>query len=168
MGKQIAVIMTKIDESSFLDFLKSISEIQILKADAPSASKDAFMIDDFSKDHENDFIYYIWNKSFPWNFEFSQTKTNRTKQNFYYIENIFEAPCIEYSRHNFNEKQNYGRLYWSKNFATINPLQYDIMKFDKWYNQIIRWVKKNGKQKYKGTLKAYYLPDAWKAYVEKI
>ncbi|EKO86431.1 hypothetical protein LEP1GSC151_4220 [Leptospira interrogans serovar Grippotyphosa str. LT2186] len=42
------------------------------------------------------------------------------------------------------------------------------MKFDKWYNQIIRWVKKNGKQKYKGTLNAYYLPDAWKAYVEKI
>lgn len=109
--------MTKIDESSFLDFLKSISEIQILKADASSASKDAFMIDDFSKDHENDFIYYIWNKSFPWNFEFSQTKINRTKQN-------------------------YGRLYWSKNFAAINPLQYDIMKFDKWYNQIIRWVKK--------------------------
>ncbi|EKO60777.1 hypothetical protein LEP1GSC082_2473 [Leptospira kirschneri str. H2] len=44
------------------------------------------------------------------------------------------------------------------------------MKFDKWYNQIIRWVKKNGKQEYKGTLNlnAYYLPDAWKAYVEKI
>ncbi|EMJ54986.1 hypothetical protein LEP1GSC013_2968 [Leptospira interrogans serovar Valbuzzi str. Duyster] len=60
MGKQIAVIMTKIDESSFLDFLKSISEIQILKADASSASKDAFMIDDFSKDHENDFIYSIF------------------------------------------------------------------------------------------------------------
>ncbi|EPE86294.1 hypothetical protein LEP1GSC021_0493 [Leptospira noguchii str. 1993005606] len=130
MGKQIAVTMTKIDESSFLDFLKSISEIQILKADASSASKDAFMIDDFLQDQENDFIYYIWNKSFSWNFEFSQTKTNRTEQNFYYIKNIFEAPCIEYSRHNFNKKQNYGRLYWSKNFAAINPLQYDIMKFD--------------------------------------
>ncbi|EKP06397.1 hypothetical protein LEP1GSC018_2175 [Leptospira kirschneri str. 2008720114] len=51
-----------------------ISEIQILKADASSASKDAFMIDDFSKDHENDFIYYIWNKSFPWNFEFLKLK----------------------------------------------------------------------------------------------
>lgn len=145
-----------------------ISEIQILKADASSASKDAFMIDDFSKDHENDFIYYIWNKSFPWNFEFSQTKTNRTEQNLYYIKNIFEAPCIEYSRHNFNEKQNYGRLYWSKNFAVINLLQYDIMKFDQWYNQIIQWVKKNGKQKYKGKLNTYYLSDAWKLYAEKI
>ncbi|EMO26935.1 hypothetical protein LEP1GSC170_2927 [Leptospira interrogans serovar Bataviae str. HAI135] len=142
MGKQISVAMSKVDESLFLNFLKSISEIQILKADASSASKDAFMIDDFLQDHENDFIYYIWNKSFSWNFEFSQTKTNRTEQNFYYIKNIFEAPCIEYSRHNFNKKQNYGRLYWSKNFAAINLLQYDIMKFDKWYNQIIRWVKK--------------------------
>ncbi|EMO32053.1 hypothetical protein LEP1GSC175_3031 [Leptospira santarosai str. HAI821] len=85
MGKQIAVAMTKIDESLFLHFLKTISEIQILKTNALSASKDAFIIDDFSKDHENNFIYYIWNKSFPWNFEFSPIKTNETERNEIYI-----------------------------------------------------------------------------------
>ncbi|EMO85216.1 hypothetical protein [Leptospira santarosai] len=166
MGKQIAVAMTKIDESLFLHFLKTISEIQILKTNALPASKNAFIIDDFSKDHENNFIYYIWNKSFPWNFEFSPIKTNGTERNLYYIKNIFEAPCIEYSRHNFKEEQNYGRLYWSKDFASTKPLQYDSMEFDKWYNQIVRWIRKNGKQKERGRLNTYYLPDAWNFFIK--
>ncbi|EKP05936.1 hypothetical protein LEP1GSC018_2174 [Leptospira kirschneri str. 2008720114] len=42
------------------------------------------------------------------------------------------------------------------------------MKFYQWYNQIIQWVKKNGKQKYKGKLNTYYLSDAWKLYAEEI
>ncbi|EMO31973.1 hypothetical protein LEP1GSC175_3030 [Leptospira santarosai str. HAI821] len=40
------------------------------------------------------------------------------------------------------------------------------MEFDKWYNQIVRWIRKNGKQKERGRLNTYYLPDAWNFFIK--
>ncbi len=113
----------------FLDFLRSISEIQIFKMFAPSI--ELLNIDDFSIENENDYQYYIWNNAFEWKFDYRkrQTEMNGKKETFYYM-SMNDAPVIEYTRHNFNDERNYGRIYWGKFFAAPNGLNYDIVKFD--------------------------------------
>jgi len=149
MGKQIAVAMTIKDEENFLDFLNSIANIQIFISPAPN--KEAFYINCFSKEYNANQKYYIWNKEFKWSLELGKITHDKTgeRQNWFFIKD-YEAPLIEYSRHNFEDEKMYGRIYWSKNFASPNPLKYDAALFEKWYNKVVRWIRKNGKQKEKG------------------
>jgi len=41
-------------------------------------------------------------------------------------------------------------LYWEKYFGT-KQLDYDVEEFEKWYSQIVKWIKKNCEYK-KGIL----------------
>lgn len=164
MGKQTAVAMTIKDEIEFITFLKSTGNIQIVKNWSPT--KKPVFIDSFATDEEKDWDYLIWNREFDWRIKLMPINKNFvTDDRRFYIETS-EAPVIEYSRHNFQEECNYGRIYWSKDFATPNKLKYDVEQFNKWYLKVAGWIRKKGKQETKGTLNTFYLPDAWKTYKE--
>ena len=111
---------------------------------------------------------YIWNKAFSWTIEYRQVNLDAPvveRRGWYYIRNSSSAPVIEYDRHNFADKQGLssGRVYWDKFWAAGSPGElYDIDAFTKWYNQVIRWIRKNGKQRVSGAYNPYYLPDALK------
>jgi hypothetical protein len=84
----------------------------------------------------------------------------------YYISNDSDGPLIEFDRSDVPENK-CGRLYWAKYFAAPNGLSYDVDKFSKWYDTLVRWIKKNsaGTTKYVNWV-TYYLPDAWREYDE--
>jgi len=166
MGKQTAVAMTDGDELLFLQFLRSLCEIRLLQSSAPT--KEGIWLEHFLPREEGHRQFYIWNTHFPWQPEYGQVTKDRSGkgQGWYFIANSSQAPLIEYNRHNFQDRfgHGYGRVYWSKYFAAPNGLSYDVDAFDKWYMQVVRWIRKNGRQKSKGTLNPYYLPDAWEKY----
>jgi hypothetical protein len=159
MGRQIRVIMNELDELNFIDFLRAKSEIEIYTLHAetienlshPSLPKDRNIVQ-----------FYIWNKTFPWIPSIGQSTINTP-----YITNISTAPVIEYMRE--KNKQS-GRIYWAKvhdnagkfthNFSTYS---YDIESFEIWYEEIIKWIKKNSIAKGKKNDKTYYLENAWKS-----
>lgn len=66
---------------------------------------------------------------------------------------------IEINKTNW-ETGDSGRLYWGKNFSG-NPI-YDIEKFERIYNEIIKWIKKNtvGQVKKSG-VNLYFFKDVW-------
>ena len=69
---------------------------------------------------------------------------------------------IEYDHHNFSDKRGIkGRIYWAKFFAAPKGLCYDVEGFTKWYDRVVRWIRKEGRQIEKGSYNTYYLPDAW-------
>jgi hypothetical protein len=164
MGRQIAVAMTDVDELEFLGFLRASADVQLLEYFAPTKSK--IFVDQFSPRTEGHWTYNIWNKAFDWKFEYGRVRDDipeNRRPGWFYITNIDSAPVIQYSRHNFDDATGltYGRVYWSKS-VSIKPgdIHYDIQGFATWYDQIVSWIKKNGKQKVKGAYESYFLPKA--------
>ena len=164
MGKQTAVAMTDLDELEFLSFLRETADIQLLESFAPS--KEELFVSQFSPIRQGHWAYDIWNKAFDWKIEYGQVRDDVPKSRnpgWYYIGNTDSAPVIQYTRHNFNDASglSYGRVYWSKYFAAgPHEIRYDVKAFSAWYDKIVRWIRKNGKQKEKGAYNAYFLPDA--------
>ena len=78
----------------------------------------------------------------------------------FYVCNTNIAPIIKFSRSNLSNNQ-FGRIYWGKDFSAPDGLNYDIENFNKWYEQIVRWVKKNSPGKIRGGWITYCLPKAW-------
>ncbi len=162
MGKQTALAMTQKDEREFISFLKTTGDIQIIKNWSPL--EEPVFIDSFAMDEEKDWCYLIWNKDFDWDIRLVPIQENYITNNRRFYVDTYEAPVIEYSRHNFQAEGNYGRVYWSKNFLSPNKLKYDVELFNKWYMKVARWIRKNGRQEIKGNV--YYLRDAWHTYKE--
>ena len=163
MGRQIAVAMSDCDEEVFLAFLRSIADIQILESCAPT--KEAFRVNGFAPRERGHWQYLIWNKAFPWHIEYAQVDqdTPGDRQGWLYVQRRSIGPVIEYDRHSFSGRGShwYGRLYWAKPYAAGQPgSTYDVGEFTRWYNRVVRWVRKHEKQREQGTYKPYYLPGA--------
>lgn len=164
MGRQTSVAMTDKDEEAFITFLRSSADIQFLEDFAPTI--ESIWVDSFSPREQGHWTYYIWNTVFGWIPEFEQVRKGSSKgSGDFYVSNISGAPIIEYTRHDFQDRTGltYGRLYWAKFFAvSAESLKYDVHEFSRWYDQVIRWIRKNGKQIDRGANNTYYLPDAIK------
>ena len=93
------------------------------------------------------------------------TKSKKPEQNgLYYVANDNIAPVIEFSRSNLPTRK-YGRIYWAKYFSAPDGLIYDVDTFSKWFDQIVRWVRKHGQKNRQDNYSPYFLPDAWNLYL---
>lgn len=156
MGRQIQICTTEIDNNRLEQFLKDSFSCAFFQSSAPSAAE--LMIDSFSAtSYPFSSQVYIWNKAFEWTPEHSQANTEDRR---YYLRNTSNAPLIEFSK-TIPGHNEHGRIYWAK-FFTAGPILYDISEFERFYNDVTRWVIKNakGKVKYAGA-NIYYLEDAW-------
>ncbi len=158
MGKQTAIAMEYDDELMLLAFLNTNANITLIETF--SESIDTLWKSNFEKEFPGHHTYYIWNKAFSWQPQYKQALTGK-----YYICNTNDAPLIEFSRSNVKENK-YGRIYWAKTFSAPNGLDYDIDKFSKWYDDIVKWIKKNSTGKVKACWITYFLPHAWNLYLE--
>jgi hypothetical protein len=159
LGKQIQVAALYPDELLFLDFLRSKYDVAILRSFAPTRQE--LWVETFDENPIGNWMYYIWNRNFHWIPEYAQTKSKDS----WYISNKSNAPVIEFLRSNSNKiaTGEHGRLYWSKYFSAVGELGYDVATFSKWYDTIVRWVKKNSIIRKDG-ISIYYLPEAWQMY----
>jgi hypothetical protein len=161
MGRQISVAMDLEDEDEFLRFLRSEAEIELFRERAPSP--EALAIPRFVP---GEGFYWIHNRRFPWvarstRFDFVARDTGLP--DFCYMPDHRHAPLLEYLRHPLQAPNPMvaGRLYWSK-FFTSQPgeLSYDVAGFDRWFTQVMRWVRKHGEKLRHGRSEAWFLPAA--------
>lgn len=154
MGRQIQVALTYEDEQLFLSFLKEASEIVLLESFAPT--KEGLWKELFEQQVQGHWTYRIWNKEFPWEPEYGQSTSGT-----YYVSNKGAAPLIEFTRSDIGQGK-YGRIYWAKYFSAPNGLDYDVDKFSKWYDSVVKWIRKSAEHKMKnGSVNTYFLPNAW-------
>jgi hypothetical protein len=166
MGKQIQVALTNEDKQLFLSFLKETADIVLLESFAKT--KEGLWKDTFEKAIAGHGSYHIWNKEFPWIPEYDQVGEKAYDPNmigWYYVPNKGDAPLIQFSRSFDIANGKHGRIYWAKDFAAPNGLNYDIEKFSKWYDSVVKWIRKNAIGKVKdGSINIYYLSSAWHLY----
>jgi hypothetical protein len=161
MGRQIQICTTDYDNKVFECYLKENFDCIFFQTSAPSIEE--IIIESFDKTSKafNTKIV-IWNKQFPWVQKYGQTKTKDS----YYLSNESNAPVIEFSKTDWS-RNGHGRIYWTKYF-TSGPITYDLIEFEKFYNSVIGWFKKNSKGKIKwADVNIYYLEDAWNQYLQK-
>ena len=165
MGRQTQVAMTDADERDFLAFLRSTADIQLFESSAPSPEQ--IVVDDFAPREQGHWQYFVWNRAFPWTPEYGQVADGavvRERVGWSYLRNSSTAPLLEYDRHNFTIARGVtGRVYWAKHFAT-GALAYDPAAFSRWFDTVVRWIRKRGLQQRRDAYEPYFMPDAWNRY----
>ncbi len=135
MGRQIAVKLSRKKEEEFSEFLKTNNCVFIV----PWSDKKKINL--FESIPPEDFVrVLIWNKKFKLYPKFTEVKKeyrSRTGGKRYGFRDM-GSPVIEYCRKPFY------RIYWEKYFTTNNP-DYNVEEFEKWYNEVVKWIKKNCK-----------------------
>jgi hypothetical protein len=165
MGQQIAIAATAADEESFLAFLRESAEIQLFLPWA--ATVEELWVDRLAPYGPYHTQYFIWNKAYAWKPKYG--RANEDVEGHGGWRSVFDklqGPVIEFSRTNVDQflkadlaTGQYGRVYWAK---------YNRQKgFKKWFEAILRWVRRNGVNLYpKSSCGVYCLPDAlrlWQA-----
>lgn len=165
MVRQIQVAMNSEDERAFLAFLNATANIQVIKSFAPR-SADLF-VEEFSQSLSGHWSYSIWNKQFDWLPEFG-TVGDRSHDpshiGWKYVSNKSAAPILEFSRSDLASERT-GRLYWAKDFAAPNGLNYDAKAFSAWIDQVWSWVRKHGLKNNALSLSPYLRPSAQKEWL---
>jgi len=166
MGRQTQVAMADADELEFLGFLRSTADIQLFESFAPSP--ELMAVPGFAPRDQGHWQYFIWNRAFAWKPEYGRVAEGAVvpdRMGWSFLRNSSTAPLLEYDRHNFTGAGAVtGRLYWAKHFSTSGPLAYDVDAFSRWFDQVVRWVRKHGRQKQRGAQETYFMPNAWERY----
>lgn len=155
MGRQIGLCTTDEDNMQFQNYLNDNFNCTFFQSFAASPEK--LWLPSFDQFADTSTIK-IWNNDFNWDPVYSTTST---KEKLSYISNTSKAPIIELSKTEWTpDRIRKGRIYWSKYF--MGTPDYDVALFEKFYNKVESWLKKNavGKEKY-GGLNTYYLKHAW-------
>jgi hypothetical protein len=161
VGRQLPIVATPEDERSLLDFVASLSPIRIFLPFAKSP--EGLWCDDWQRHDIPGYSFNIWLVAFSWQPEFAMTggtlcTTDRKGQ--WYVANTSVAPVLEVLRPLQGQRR--GRVYWSKDFAATEPLQYDVVSFSKVVDKIWGWIRKHGRRTGDArSLSPYYLPNAW-------
>jgi hypothetical protein len=134
MGRQVEASLSEDEERALLLYMRAGTNVQIIRTFAPTQA--GLLVDSFEPRGEGNWSYYLWNRSFDWQPQFSVTRTDPPAS---YVSNATVAPLLEYSRHT---QHGPGRIYWAKNFSAPEGLTYDSSAFERWYNSVARWVKR--------------------------
>ncbi len=134
MGRQVEVSLSEDEERALLAFMRMSANVQIIRTFAPSQA--ALFLDAFEPRGEGNWTYHLWNRSFAWEPQFSVTRTDQPSA---YVSNSSSGPLLEYSRHTSHGP---GRIYWARHFSAPDGLAYNVAAFERWYNSVVRWVKR--------------------------
>jgi hypothetical protein len=159
MGRQIAVAMEPEDELQFLAFLRTSMPIRIFRSFAPTEAELELSPGAFGHERQ----YFIWPTSFPWQPQVRRVAPDAPvieRRGWSFLERVGAAPVLEYDRHHFGRPAAQGRLYWAKVRAVPPAPDYDIAAFERWYADVVRWVKENGRRVRAEPRGPYYLPAA--------
>ena|SRR5258708_5019522 len=159
MGRQISLVATLEDERAFLDFLRSTGALRIFESFAPTAPE--LWVENFAPEFNGHIGYRIWNTAFAWEPTYLQVGPRAHDPahiGWSYVSNASCAPVLEFDR---SSPKGPGRLYWARDFAGPDGLNYDADAFSKWVDRAFHWVRKYGrKQRQRDDLGAYWLPAA--------
>jgi len=146
VGKQLQIAMNEADEKDFVSFLRSVADIRLIEAFAPTI--EALWVDDFNPISKGHHTYAIWNTAFAWMPEYGTVGEQAHDPNsigWRYISNADGAPLLHMTRSNLLSGVS-GRLFWAKDFAAPGGMAYDVASFSNWIDSVWRWVRRHGKK----------------------
>jgi hypothetical protein len=160
MGRQLQVLMSGDDEASFLSFLRSQADIQLVESFAPDI--DSLFVTALNTERDGHWSYSLWNKEFSWTPLFGtvgERSHDPRHVGWRYVANRHAAPLLEFTRSE-PTAANAGRIYWAKDFSAPGGLSYDVPAFSAWVDTIWRWVRRVGAKDRSISLEPYVFPGA--------
>ena len=149
-------------------FLRSCADadVRVLQWSAPTP--ELIFVPEFAKRGPGQHSYRLWNTAFPWKPEIAQWEPDKVLDpilpGLYYLKNTPGTPLVEYTREPFDNPSAlvHGRVYWNTDFAIYTGPPYDAALFGRWFDKIVRWLRKRGNrvELTKGWYQ-YWLPGAW-------
>lgn len=168
MGRQLQLATMQPDEVELLRFIDGLTPIRVFQTFAPSV--DELWIPNWEHRQVSTDLY-VWPQKFAWKPEYGQTggpgcPPERAGRSF--VSNASAAPVLEFSR-SYLDRQQYGRIYWARNFSAPQGMLYDAEAFAKLTDQIWRWIRKVSRRLPDATTYSpYFLPDAWSHYGQDV
>jgi hypothetical protein len=167
MGRQTAVALSEDDEREFLRFLRADADIRVIQRAAPTP--ELIFVPEFPRLGLGQRRFHLWNTAFPWQPELGQWSPDHVQDpnlaGQYYVKNRSGAPLIEYLREPLDNPKPlvHGRIYWNTDFAVYTGPAYDTVLFGRWFDKVVRWIRKSGKRvELAKNWSQYWLPGAWK------
>lgn len=162
MGRQTQVAMTDADEREFLAFLRGMAQIQLFESSAPSP--ELMAVADLAPREQGHWQYFIWNRTFAWEPEYGRVAENAfvpDRVGWAFLSNASIAPLLEYDRHDSTGPRGVtGRVYWGRQPSSLGSLSYDVRAFARWFDQVVRWIRKHGHQTRRAAHEIYFMLDA--------
>ena len=141
MGRQIITAMSSEAEAAFLDFLRSRASVRVYR---PRASiPEELEVASFPDSDPLNTTYLLWNTAFPWVPRLEPSEPGAHQHPWVRIANYTIGPVLEYTRSLHPSGKGPGRIYWPNVQPHPNPCAYDVDAFERWYKQVVAWVKKN-------------------------
>ena len=168
MGRQIAIFASEQDEQDLLTYLRETTSIQLFVRAADSETElwsETFAPYSFASSQ-----YFIWNKAYAWRPPVKRdTPVSEGGSGKWYVELPGHGPVIEFDRTDMERFLEAGpepgcfwngRIYWAQSNRQKG--------FAKWFDGIMRWVRRNGRNISPWPTGAWYcLPDAYRLW-EKV
>lgn len=162
MGRQIGLFASPVDEETFLAFLRERGPMQLCVRAADSEA--GLWLDQFPPYEPTRFQFFLWNQAFRWTPKLSGGAGGCV------IENLDAGPVVEYCRTWMDgfldcvgRKDRYvggnGRVYWGARNRHVG--------FEKWYESIAAWVRRNGRNLSVRGQARYCLRDALRQWEER-
>lgn len=154
-------IMTSKDEDYFLELLRKRNNVFPICFDIENGNISMRILERLSEPDKDYGECYLWNEAFPFVPEFARSSDGTV----FSFPATNSMPVIEFiSRKNIPRGgQMYGRVYWKH----YDPLQYDEKAFAKWYDSVVRIVRKYAAYSYGEAYKTYVFPDAYEKYKDE-
>lgn len=164
MGRQTSIALSEDDEREFLAFLRAGADVKVLRWAAPSP--ELLFVQELPPRGTGEHHFRFWNTAFPWNMNLQRGPETAHPQlaSQYYPRNNSGAPVLEYSREALDnpKARTHGRIYWNTDFAIYTGPAYDTAEFGRWYDKVVRWLRKSGKRvEITRGWYQYWLPGAW-------
>jgi hypothetical protein len=167
MGRQLAVALGPGDETAFLAFLRERCDLAIFRTPAPTP--DEIWLDALPprRPHGLDAVY-LWNRDFPWDPQPAPTTIGT-----WYVPGTGQAPVLEYARDPLRRgpAHQHGRVYWARVPSADGAFEaggvrydYDVAEFGRWYDAVVRWLRKAATPVPGTTPVLHCLPDAARHY----
>ncbi len=158
MGRQIHFHMLPEDQNAFLRFVQKNDPAVVIARDDPK-TPDVHPVEHIAADRYQ--ILCLWNRRLlPVMKRESVGKANRT----YYMADVLHLPLLEFSPSCRTEWDGRPALIQGRLYGQFNPDLNKPPEFEKWYDKLVRWIRKNYRKHPSPIIGGYVGPAAYEFY----
>jgi hypothetical protein len=141
MGRQVHFHMLPEDQEAFLRFVKGNDPVDVVATLDPE-TPDVYPIEDIATDRLQ--VFCLWNRRLlP---VLKRQPLGKDSRYYKYSVDLFHLPLLELSTCSKTDWEGKPALVQGRLFGDFDPYLGKPPEFEKWYEKLVRWIRKNYKK----------------------
>jgi hypothetical protein len=158
MGRQIHFHMLRDDQNAFMQMVKENDPVVVTPRDDPKNS-DVRPVEDLPSDHIE--IFCLWNRRL---LPVLKRESVGKAQGTYYMADLLGLPLLEFSPSLSTKWEGKPGLIQGRLYGQFDPNLNKPPEFEKWYERLVRWIRKNYRRHPSRIIGGYVGPAAYEFY----